>query len=331
MKVHLVLQSYGNTREYKRAIFCIWSYFTQTNTRETEVSLFTDGIEWMAPYLKGLPVRFIEITPAKLSEMRGGIDFVHRVKIATIEEAFRFCDWKMLYVDSDTFFISDPIPFLKQVSASVTFMHRFEYRFSDMKKFPLPSGAAFHHYYDVLMEKTFRMHDGRDVQASPDQVSWNAGAILLDPSHQILLQDVYTITDETFPETRNHGCEQFAFCIVLENYTTVQPCYDMIYHYWPVVKKNIADKFLNSRIDTNWSVRPEADKRNDVVNWIGELPHIFKSDILRLRDESILAFNTDNFGRGFQLAWKSLLKAPDFQFSKDVLYHAVRFIRSKSR
>jgi hypothetical protein len=173
------------------------------------------------------------------------------------------------------------------------------------------------------------MHDGRDIQASPDQVSWNAGVILLAPSHQKLLQDVYTITHETFPETHNHGCEQFAFCIVLENNTTVLSCYDMIYHYWPLVKKHIADKFLTTRIDTAWSVRSANDKRNDVRKWAQELPHIFQSDILRLRDESILAFNTNNFRRGFRFAWKSILAAPDFQFLKDVLYHALRFIKFK--
>src|SRR5260221_7641229 len=98
MKHSLVIQSYGSTNEYKRAIFSIWSFYAWTNklTDQVLVILFTDNEEYFRQHLKTLSVKFISLSPDKLKSMRGKIDFVHRVKIAAIEEAFEHTEGNLL-------------------------------------------------------------------------------------------------------------------------------------------------------------------------------------------------------------------------------------------
>jgi hypothetical protein len=328
MRIHLVLQSYGNENEYRRAVFAIWSYFACSTSDEHEVTLFTDNPKFFELFLQGLPIRYITLTKAKIAEMRGSIDFVHRVKIAVIQEAFAISQTPMLYIDSDTFFISDPVPYMRHLSPALAFMHEFEYRFKEMEKFPLPAGATFLRYYKHIMSRTFRLPGGEEVKFSPEQVSWNAGVILLDPSHAAHLDDVLALTDQTYPGTENHGCEQYAFSFVLERHGAVEPCYDMVYHYWPKVKKNIADKFLLEKISAEWSLLNEREKLFAVKEWIKVFPGVFEEDVLMYQNRSILHFNDNEFREGYQNAWKALRKRPfDVHFSRDVFYHVLRSIK----
>src|SRR5688500_15091363 len=105
----LVIQSFGRENEYKRAILTVLSFYANCSLpdEQTRLMLFTDRPEYFSSYLSGLPVDFILLTPEKIKEMRGNIDFLHRMKIAVIEEAFDKTGGNIIYADSDTFFVAD--------------------------------------------------------------------------------------------------------------------------------------------------------------------------------------------------------------------------------
>src|SRR5687768_13054444 len=106
----LVLQSFGKENEYKRAVLTIMSFYTHYSlpADKSKVLLFTDNPGYFENYFEGLPVSYILLTPEKIKQMRGEIDFLHRMKIALIEEAFTLINGPLFYTDSDCFFIADP-------------------------------------------------------------------------------------------------------------------------------------------------------------------------------------------------------------------------------
>jgi len=329
---NLVVQSYGARHEYRRAVFSIWSFFVhhESAIEKKRVILFTDDPDFFKPYFGTLPVAYVLITPEKLRHMRGRIDFVHRVKIAAIEEAFAMANDNLLYVDSDTFFIADPAPFMNRLAPQRAFMHIAEYPFSDMKTLELPAGATFHRFYDFIIDKTFYLTDGTPIRISPQQTSWNAGVIVLHHEHRKCIPDVFKLTDDFYPDTENHGCEQYAFSIILERHATVGPCDDMIYHYWLPVKKPIADKFLLPRITDRWAAQTDAQKTADIRLWTQELPVVFETDVLMFRARAIQWFNENRFVKAWGAVLRALRLDPfNWIFLRHTLYHTRRLILLK--
>lgn len=319
----LVTQSFGKEYEYRRAIFSIWSYWAHAGVGK--VILFTDNPDFFTPYFKDQPVEYILLTPDKIRAMRGSIDFLHRMKIALIEEAFRTTNTNLLYVDSDTFFIDDPGKYLQEVAEKKSFMHLNEYRFDSLREMKLPAAKPFHAFLDLISSKSFTGAKGSALPVSPKQHSWNAGAMILHKSHAALLPDVYALTDQFYPTTLNHASEQYAFSIVLQTATQLQACEQAIYHYWYRVKKTIIDGVLTRILDKEFLTQSEQSRIHTVKKLTVSLPTIFETHVLTLRDNAIQAFHERRFAEGYGFALRALAKKPfAFQFLRDVFYHVRR-------
>jgi hypothetical protein len=329
----LVIQSFGREIEYKRAILTVLSFYAHCSlpVEQTRVLLFTDRPEYFSLYLAGLPVDFVLLTPQKIKDMRGKIDFLHRMKIAVIEEAFNKSDGNILYADSDSFFTANPLPLLQQLTPGKSFMHVLEYRFEDNRNFPLPAGKTFRAFLNLIETKSFYDANGQQISVNSEDLSWNAGVMMFHPSHVRFIPDVYVLTDQFYPETLNHASEQFAFSIILQRNTKIAACDDVVYHYWYRVKKQIVDLFLQKRMNEHWSGLSLKEKLSEVKQWTVKLPQLFTSHILTIRDNAIQAFNDNRRGEGYRHAIKAILKAPfDKTFLKDVLYHTKKGLIKRS-
>ncbi len=324
----LVVQSFGKESEYRRAILTVLSYYAYCSPEEAhQTFLFTDNPAYFKAFLKGFPIRFFLLTPNKIRNMRGDIDFLHRMKIALIEESFQCSTETLLYSDSDAFFVRDPSSLEKKTSSQLMFMHLCEYRFDKLQELKLPAGAPFHAFVTCITENKFLMPNGSVLKVSKDQYSWNAGVMVLDPSVMKLLPDVFLLTDYFFKATRNHASEQYAFSVVLQNNMEIQSCEDYIYHYWYRTKKEIMDLFLKKRLTVKWGQLSLAQKKSQILAWTKILPAHFDRHVLMLRDNAIQAFHNNEFERGFGFARKAIIKDPlNFTFIMDVLYHTKRWI-----
>jgi hypothetical protein len=332
MVTNLVIQSFGREYEYRRAILTILSFYAHCPlpVEQTRVLLFTDRPEYFSSYLSGLPIDFILLTPEKINDMRGKIDFLHRIKIAVIEEAFKKTEGNIIYADSDTFFIADPLPLLKQLAPAKSFMHILEYRFEEMRHLPLPMGKTFRAFLNHIESRSFYDANGQEFKINREDISWNAGVMMFHSSHVRFIPDVYALTDQFYPETKNHACEQYAFSLLLQRNTEIKACEKVSYHYWYRVKKQIVDLFLRERMNTKWSQISAKEKLSEVKQWTEELPPLFLNHILTIRDSAIQAFNNYKHGEGYRYALKALLKAPfNTTFLKDVLYHTKKRLIKK--
>ncbi len=322
----LVTQSFGNEREYRRAIFMVWSFWAYTPT-SSRVILFTDRPDFFRPYFSGQPVEYVLLSPEKIKSMRGSIDFLHRMKIVMIEEAFSISKTNVLYADSDTFFINDPSPLMANLSPSVAYMHEREYNFEEMRYMPLPAGETFRALVSLLDTNTFVLASGSSLKLSTYQSSWNAGVMMFHPVHKALLPDVYSLTDQFYPPTRNHASEQYAFSIVFQNNTDLSSCKEIAYHYWYRVKKLIADEFLEKNVGILLLLDIE-EKIDLIKKWTSYLQFRFDNHVWMLRDQSIQSFNKGEFKQGYAFAARAFLKNPfSFSFNMDVLYHTKRQIK----
>jgi hypothetical protein len=325
--VSLAVQSFGKETEYKRAILTILSFYAYTTIEKdkTKVFLFTDKPDFFEPYLSGLPIEFVLLTAEKIKQMRGEIDFLHRMKIAVIEEAFALSGDTMVYADSDTFFTGDPVPLLEALSEKKVFMHLPEYPF---KKEVEDETNTYKKFYALINQQDFVLTNGSRLKVTPQHWSWNAGVMMFHPAHARLIPDVYGLTDQFYPQSSSHASEQYAFSLVLQTNAGIERCDSVIYHYWYRVKKNIVDLFLKEKINLQWAALPLQKKLADVTTWSTQLPTVFKNHVLTMRDNAIQAFNQDKFSEAYKWSIKALIKEPFLNkiFLKDIAYHTKRLL-----
>jgi hypothetical protein len=324
----LVVQSFGRESEYRRAVLTIYSFFAFNGTANA-VILFTDNAPWFEPYFSEFPVQYVHLSSEKIKSMRGNIDFLHRMKIVEIEEAFELAQANLLYADSDTFFTANSNALMASLSAKHSYMHLNEYTFESLKKWALPAGKTFLAFVQLIEKKEFQLTNSK-VKYDTKMCSWNAGVMMLHWEHRKLLKDVFLLTDQFFPETQNHASEQYAFSLILQTNTELKACDEVIYHYWYGVKKTIADDFLNKHLAELIKIN-QSEKLVKVKNWVEQLPAYFDQHLLSHKDNAIQAFNENNYKKGYSAALKAISKGAwaDFKFIKDVLYHTKRNLSSK--
>jgi hypothetical protein len=262
------------------------------------------------------------LSPEKIKQMRGKIDFLHRMKIAEIEEAFEYTKGNLLYADSDTFFMADPSTLMGRLSSKQSFMHLKEYSFESIRNWALPAGKPFVAFVKLIEENIFKLSNG-EMQYNTKMFSWNAGVMMLHWEHRHLLKDVFLLTDQFFPSTQNHASEQYAFSLILQNNTELHPCDEVIYHYWYHVKKSIVDKFLPNQLSKLLKLETSAERMNFVKELTRMLPNYFESHLLTHKDNAIQKFNEHEYWSGLKLAYSAILKGAfsDTVFLKDILYH----------
>lgn len=325
----LVVQSFGNETEYRRASFCLVSYVAHhPKQKDAFIILFTDAPDFFKKLLPDFNIRYVALTPQKIKLMRGDIDFLHRMKIALIEEAFEIYNGPILYADSDTFFISDPTPLINRLSPETAFMHVLEYPFSKLERMPLPAGETFQAFFKLITSQQFKGASGQTIAVTPEHASWNAGVMLFHPSHKKFIADVYALTDQFYPATKNHASEQYAFSLVVQMNTRLEPCDSVVYHYWYRVKKTIMDGWLKDFF-SDWQRHNANETFEHVKTLTKKLPGLLANHALTLRDNAIQAFHEDRFLEGYRFSLRLLLKKPfDFIFMRDVAYHTRRLLKN---
>jgi hypothetical protein len=323
----LLIQSFGRENEYRRAVLAILSYFAYTSQPDTKVILFTDNPAWFHPYLKPYPVHYELLTAERIKAFRGEIDFLHRMKIAEIEVGFDVAGGNLLYADSDTFFTADPSPYMYRLSERLSFMHLREYMFKDLWNIPMPAATTFHEFVALIENQAFTLDNESEFRINPHEYSWNAGVIMLHASHKRFLKDVYALTDQFYPPTRNHASEQYAFSVILNRNTELHPCEAVIYHYWYRTKKQVIDDFLTKQL-LSLQGKSTADQLSTVRDWVLNMEHVFKHHVFTLKDNSIQSFCDNKFANGYQWVAKAIFKGAwrDKIFLKDVMYHIKRHL-----
>lgn len=221
----LLFFAHGKKEFLNEVLFAVLSYFQHHHIDENQILIYTDQVSFFQGKLPA-SVRYISVKKDTIKRWLGAIDFVHRVKIEVIKDAFkRFPNETILYLDSDVFF-KENISFLaEKIENDTPVMSINEGRIfkSKLKHFKkLASFLKINHYKIPLKNP---------IAVSLEQNMYNAGIIGIRNNPEIL-EKALEITDLMQPHLHLHITEQFAFSLLLASSEKVYEAEKHIHHYW---------------------------------------------------------------------------------------------------
>lgn len=311
MTRHVIL-AYGREIEHRRAIFAILSFWAWYGgpKHELRTVVFTDKPALFEAPLAGLPVDYEVLGPERLLELRGPQQNVHRVKVAIIGQVFgQHPGARVLFTDSDTFFVAEAQEMLARVRPGTSLMHEREYRLADA----VGIHAAFNQakyprrLLDFIKDRTFalgatrhRFHDG--------QFSWNSGVLGLPPDLGALMPDIMALTDALYEGTGWFTSEQLAFSLALQCKTQVESSSEYVLHYWGERQKKLMDSNLLTLFDNAFNAHAVPDRlvqvRRLATRWCRAV------ELDRDREGALYAFAQGNTLAGVKCALKAFVAAP---------------------
>ena len=244
---YILYQAYGKDEICAEAVFSILSLLRFTGITETgfRIIIYTDKPEYFESYFgESKLVSCRQITENDLTDWRGNINFVHRVKIKIILDFFSTHSGNLLYVDTDTYFKASPLPLLKMIEEGKLLMHICEGKI-ESKKNPI-----FRKVYAFLKKNKFTLNNGKQIQIPTTTEMWNAGVLGMNHNFKHLVDKVLQLTDLMYSKYPKHIMEQLAFSYFFQTDQPVTATEATIYHYWDFkgFRLNIID-FLTANKD----------------------------------------------------------------------------------
>lgn len=227
-KIKVVYQAYGRKDIVQQVFFSIASLRAQVSAHSPQplIHIFTDNKATIMEFVgDDKNILVTEFSQEQLQTWRGEIQFVHRVKLEILKQAFVDWDGALVYLDGDTVFLGDPLPLFDKINAKTSLMHIFE---SSLGK---PQDPLTRKVAKFVKGKSFKI-SGQTTTVGPDTEMWNAGVIGIDSSNKGLFNAMLELTDQLYAAYPKHVMEQLAVSWALKNNTSLLPSDDLILHYW---------------------------------------------------------------------------------------------------
>src|SRR5262249_8493194 len=145
--------------------------------------------------------------------------------IFAIRNALEKFGGRLVYCDTDTYFLDHPDKVFSRIRPGRTFMHLCEGYLNDS------NGAGLREFLDRNKLSTIT---GKFWNITRDALMFNAGVIGMHEADIGLLEEVLHLTDQIYPHVKIHTIEQFAFSACLRQHTKLKEACDVICHYWPM-------------------------------------------------------------------------------------------------
>lgn len=318
----LLLLAYGRQAEYQRAIFAALSGWAWQPELPLAATIFTDQPGAFTPYLAGLPITYQLLTPEILTALQGPSQYIHRVKAAVIAQAFqRHPAEELLFVDSDTFFITAPEPLLRLLASGTPIMHQREYTLAEAVT--IYAGFNEAHYpqklLSLLASRTFRL-GAEQVRFHPGQSSWNSGVLGLPRALAPLLPDILALLDALYAGTGWFTSEQLAFSLALQADPALplRSSDDYVAHYWGKRQKMLMDTLLNQQLTSAFSGLSLAERLRRVRQLVPRWHRQVQLD--RNREDALYAFSQGQLTAGVKCTAKALLGNPlNARFARELV------------
>lgn len=318
--MRLLLLAYGRQTEYYRAVFAALSAWAWQPHSTVAATVYTDQPGFFEPYLAELPVEYHYLSASRLTELKGPLGFVHRVKAQLIAQAFLdYPSEELLFIDSDTFFNAAPDGLLQRLAQGMPVMHQHEYQLTD--SLAIHGGFGQAHYPEKLLallaSRRFRL-DGELVQFHAGQSSWNSGVLGLPRAMAPLLPDILALVDELYADTGWFLCEQLAFSLALQASGPVQACDQLVHHYWGQPQKTLMDKLLPTALNPAFAALPLAQRLSRVRQLVPQFRRQLELD--KAREGALYALRQGQLTAGLKCAARALLINPlNAQFTRELL------------
>jgi len=222
---YLVYQSYGSTDILNECSYSILSLLKQgLDPEKIQIVIYTDNKEYFS-FLPSSHISFIEMSAETIKEYKGPHAFVHRLKIKIIQDCITRFEGKILYADSDIYFLKPIETLFDQINASNFIMCNNE------GPIDLPGNRVFEKFSKFIRENSSYLKE-HNIPISANVIMWNAGIIgFVSPNKELMDKVLYT-NDTIFEKFKSHVVEQLSFCYQLQMHGNVHKSTDYVFHYW---------------------------------------------------------------------------------------------------
>ena len=238
MSVTVVLQAYGSDTIINQNIYCLLSFLrhsdvetkNKTPGQGVRVVIYTDQPERFRKFFDIEQARdhiqYEDLSPARVKEWRGSINFVHRVKVEMLRDAAKkFAGTRIFYVDGDTVFLRDPSPLFAFIDNRNSVMHELE-NIVDLGSDPISKKLT------RFLQKEWRPNEASQRGLNSGAAMWNAGVLGFSPQFTPHLDEVLRLTESLYSAYPKHIMEQLAFSYYLRTHTRIHDAREFILHYW---------------------------------------------------------------------------------------------------
>ena len=211
---------YGGKQEYQLELF--FSLISamkhlQGKQEQVKIAIICD----QDIFEPDLPVDRLLISAAEFDEWTHNRTYSHRLKIFALLKALDHYQAPVALVDTDTFFIANPVQLFERISPQRSVMHRFE--------------SNFHMETDVFWQPIAEyLGEGMtiaDIPISHKTAAFNSGVIGVDPTHRSALEKAIPILDQLYAISPAFDVEQFAVTAALNQVTELAASDDIVEHY----------------------------------------------------------------------------------------------------
>lgn len=251
----LVYLVYGQTPHADEVIYAILSarHMLDRQNEDCRIVLYTDE----AATFRGLPVQLEVRSRAVFAEWMGPLGFYNRSKIFAVRDALRKYGDRIVYCDTDTYFLKSPAELFARIRPGTSFLHVCEGHLSEF------NGAGLSAFLDGNELLTLA---GRQWHLMPDALMFNAGVIGMHRDDIGLLDEIAHLTDQIYSTVKIHTVEQFAFSACLRRRSRLREAYDVVCHYWPLPGRALFRQELRR-------VLHDPSVRSDEERWEQLTPH----------------------------------------------------------
>lgn len=313
---NIVLLCYGKEIEYKRAIVSILSLlaWNKASSSDFRIICFTDNPAYVNKYLGQVKVEYMYLSPSRMQYMLGGTTYIHRRKICILQDVYlRYPEDDIVFLDSDTFFISDSSTFLSSLKSGYALMHEREYKIEEAPE-------IYRRYMSKKMENaeqyplafirqiessTFRVGD-EQLSFNAGQFVWNSGVLGLKNEVLPFLSSVLALSDEFYKESGWFISEQLAFGLLLQEKAKIRESSVFINHYHQ--SKHHVDPRIRTLLSEEFRKMGLGEKLATVRRFtlnVNKLVILDSSSSI-----SIGAFKRQNIIKGIKFAVKAIKSIP---------------------
>ena len=237
-KFAIVYLAYGLESTKYQAILSIYTlcHHVKADIARFRIVIYTDAERSLFDkHLSGLPVQLEVLTKQQVKEFRGPEDYVFRIKPLILKDYFSKYNYNVLYCDTDTFYLRNPIKLLESIGPGHSIMNMEEYDFVD-------AGAVEPVHWFTLRQALKRYNyqvDGEALSIPISTMMWNAGIMGISRANSRLIDIVIKLNDDMYKNCHTFIVEQFVASYVLQKFTKLSSTEDYIEHYWVKGLKNV--------------------------------------------------------------------------------------------
>lgn len=222
---YLVYQSYGSIDILNECSYSILSLLKHGfNPEKIQIIIYTDKKEHFS-FLPSDHISFVEMSEETISDYKGSYKFVHRLKIKVLQDCVTRFEGKIIYADSDIYFLSSIDTLFDQIDESNFLMCNNE------GPIDVPGNRVFEKFSKFIRKNSSYLIQHM-IPIPADVTMWNAGIIgFVSPNKKLIDKVLYT-NDTIFEKFRSHVVEQLSFCYQLQMHGVVHKATDCVFHYW---------------------------------------------------------------------------------------------------